>query len=101
MQLTALWRRMVDSSKRQQDTSWSSAIFLLRRISIWAGARMLHELHAELTGHGISFRIIGARGSVRDLLRADGMAEKIAGLDRKMTLDSLLRSDVASVASTT
>jgi sulfate permease, SulP family len=66
-----------------------------------AGSRMLHELHAELATHGISFRIIGAHGWVRDLLRADGMEAKVAGLDRKMTLDTLLRSNVAGVPSTT
>jgi SulP family sulfate permease len=54
-----------------------------------AGARMLHRLHDELVCRGITLRIVGARGRVRDLLRADGIAEKISGLDRNMTLDSL------------
>ena len=58
-----------------------------------AGSRMLHDLHSELAGRGIALRIIGARGSVRDLLRADGMAEKVGGLDRVATLDSLLNAD--------
>jgi sulfate permease, SulP family len=66
-----------------------------------AGSRMLHELHAELATRGISFRIIGAHGWVRDLLRADGLEAKVAGLDRKMTLDTLLRSHVEGVRSTT
>jgi len=57
-----------------------------------AGCRMLHELHGELAGRGIALRIIGALGSVRDLLRADGMAEKVGGLDRVATLDSLLKA---------
>jgi SulP family sulfate permease len=55
-----------------------------------AGARMLHRLHDELVFRGIPLRIVGARGRVRDLLRADGIAEKIRGLDRVLTLDSLL-----------
>jgi hypothetical protein len=55
-----------------------------------AGARMLHRLHDELASRGITLRIVGARGRVRDLLRADGIAEKIRGLDRVVTLDSLL-----------
>jgi len=55
-----------------------------------AGSRALHELHAELAAGGIPLRIVGARGSLRDLLRADGLAEKVKGLDRSMTLDSLL-----------
>jgi SulP family sulfate permease len=57
-----------------------------------AGSRMLHELHAELSSRGISFRIIGARASVRDLLRADGIEDKIGRLDRTLTLDAALRA---------
>jgi len=55
-----------------------------------AGSLALHDLHAELAACGIPLRIVGARGSLRDLLRADGLAEKVKGLDRAMTLDSLL-----------
>jgi SulP family sulfate permease len=55
-----------------------------------AGARMLHELHSELATKGIALRIVGAHGRVRDLLRADGVGEKVGGLDRAATLDSLL-----------
>jgi sulfate permease, SulP family len=57
-----------------------------------AGSRMLHELHAELTSQGIALRIIGAHGSVRDLLRADGVEEKVGGIHRTATLDALLRT---------
>jgi SulP family sulfate permease len=38
-------------------------------------------------------RIVGAHGWARDLLRADGMGEKAGGLDRVVTLDSLLESE--------
>src|SRR5262245_44562613 len=55
-----------------------------------AGTRMLHELHSELAARGIALRIVGARGRVRDLLRADGMDQKVGGLDRIMTLDALM-----------
>ncbi len=55
-----------------------------------AGSRMLHELHSKLAGDGIALRVVGAHGRVRDLLRADGMGEKVGGLDRAATLDSLL-----------
>jgi sulfate permease, SulP family len=65
-----------------------------------AGSRMLHQLHAELANRGITFRIVGAHGWVRDLLRADGIEAKVAGLDRKMALDTLLRSNVTGVPST-
>jgi SulP family sulfate permease len=55
-----------------------------------AGARMLSELHLELARHGIALRIVGARGRVRDLLRAEGIGEQVGGLDRRVTLNDLL-----------
>jgi MFS superfamily sulfate permease-like transporter len=55
-----------------------------------AGSRMLHELHDELAADGIALRVVGAHGRVRDLLRADGMDEKVGDLDRAATLNSLL-----------
>jgi len=55
-----------------------------------AGAQMLHAPHAELAPRGIALRIVGARGRVRDLFRADGVAEKVAGLGRETTLHGLL-----------
>ena len=54
------------------------------------GSRMLHDLHGEIAARGASLRIIGAHGSVRDLLRADGIGEKVGGLDRAATLDRLV-----------
>jgi SulP family sulfate permease len=58
-----------------------------------AGSRMLHDLLGELAGRGIALRIVGARGWARDLLRADGLGEKVGGLERTVTLDSLLGDD--------
>jgi SulP family sulfate permease len=57
-----------------------------------AGARMLHQLQDDLATHGVQLRIVGARGRVRDLLRAEGIGEKVGGLDRLRTLDDLLGS---------
>ena len=57
-----------------------------------AGSRMLHQLHDELAPRGIALRIVGAHGRVRDLLRADGIGEKVGGLDRLATLENLLGS---------
>jgi high affinity sulfate transporter 1 len=57
-----------------------------------AGSRMLHRLHDELAQHGIALQIVGAHGRLRDLLRADGIGEKVGGLDRLTTLDGLLGS---------
>jgi len=55
-----------------------------------AGSNMLHVLHGALARRGIMLRIVGARGRVRDLLRADGIAAKVGGLHRRTTLDGLL-----------
>ncbi|MET4120744.1 SulP family sulfate permease [Bradyrhizobium sp. JR4.1] len=41
-----------------------------------AGARMLHDLYDELASRNITFRIVGAHAQLRDLLRAEGLAEK-------------------------
>src|SRR5215213_1864592 len=58
-----------------------------------AGSHMLHRLHDELAPRGIMLRIVGARGRVRDLLRADGVAEKVAQLHRTLVLDDLIPND--------
>jgi MFS superfamily sulfate permease-like transporter len=55
-----------------------------------AGARMLHVLHDELAKRGITLQIVGARGRVRDLLRADGLAAKIGGLERTVSLGDVI-----------
>ena len=57
-----------------------------------AGSSMLHRLHDELARQGIALRIVGAHGWVRELLRADGLAEKVGGLDRADTLHKVLGS---------
>jgi sulfate permease, SulP family len=56
-----------------------------------AGSRVLRELQAEFSGRHISLRIIGARGRVRDLLRAEGIEDKIGKIDRAATLEKVLR----------
>ena len=55
-----------------------------------AGAKMLHDLHGELASHGIAFQIVGARGQVRDVLQADGLAEKTDSANWTRRMDSLL-----------
>lgn len=55
-----------------------------------AGARMLHDLHDELASRGITFQIVGARGQVRDVLQADGLAEKTDSTNWTRRMDSLL-----------
>jgi high affinity sulfate transporter 1 len=55
-----------------------------------AGSRMLHDLHDELASRHITFCIVGAHGQLRDLLRADGLADKTNSGDWTRTLDSVL-----------
>jgi high affinity sulfate transporter 1 len=55
-----------------------------------AGARMLRALYGELAARGIALQIVGARGRVRDLLRADGLAEKVGELERAVSLDDAI-----------
>jgi len=55
-----------------------------------AGARMLEELARDLAARGITMTIVGARGRVRDLLRAEGLPGKVAGLRSGLTLDEVI-----------
>jgi sulfate permease, SulP family len=57
-----------------------------------AGSRILDLLYDKLAARGIRLRIVGAHGRVRDLLRAEGIGEKLGDLDRLATLDGLLKS---------
>jgi SulP family sulfate permease len=56
-----------------------------------AGARMLGELSENLKDRGIGLTITGAHGQVRDLLRAEGLDDKIEGIVRGRSLESELR----------
>jgi MFS superfamily sulfate permease-like transporter len=58
-----------------------------------AGAGMLHDLHDDLAAREIPLRIVGGHGTVRDLLRAEGIDEKVGQLDRALTLDAVLRTN--------
>jgi high affinity sulfate transporter 1 len=55
-----------------------------------AGAKMLHDLHGELASRGIALQIVGARGQVRGVLQADGLAEKTDSANWTRRTDSLL-----------
>jgi SulP family sulfate permease len=60
-----------------------------------SGARALHELYKRLAARGVALRVVGARARVRDLLRADGLAEKIGRFDRVTTLDAVISEAMA------
>jgi MFS superfamily sulfate permease-like transporter len=60
-----------------------------------AGARMLHDLHDELTSRRVTFCIVGAHAQLRDLLRAEGLAEKTDSGQWLRSLDSVLEPENA------
>ena len=51
-----------------------------------AGAQMFLSLQAELEKLGIALRIVEARSKVRDMLRLEGVEEKVGRIDRFTTL---------------
>jgi sulfate permease, SulP family len=63
-----------------------------------AGSRMLRDLEAELSRRSIALRIVGAHGRVRDLLRADGLEDKVGGIDRTATVEKVLLVSIRQTA---
>lgn len=51
---------------------------------------MLLDLHDELTSRHVAFCIVGAHAQLRDLLRAEGLAERTDSGEWLRTLDSVL-----------
>jgi high affinity sulfate transporter 1 len=51
-----------------------------------AGARMLAALHEQLQVDGISLRLVAAHAAVRDMLRADGMEERVGYFGRRSSV---------------
>jgi sulfate permease, SulP family len=55
-----------------------------------AGARMLRRLHEELAALGVDFKLVEAHGPVRDILRAEGLEERLGAITRHHSLAALL-----------
>lgn len=55
-----------------------------------AGARLLKSLHQDLASRGIQFRIAEAHANVRDLLRAEGMEERVGYMGRRMSVEQAI-----------
>ena len=66
-----------------------------------AGAELLAKLHEELAALGIRFRLADAHAGVRDMLRAQGVAERIGGIHRSHTLDAVIEEELAAPAGAT
>ena len=55
-----------------------------------AGVRMLATLHAELQAAGISLRLVAAHATVRDILRAEEMEERIGYFGRRISVADVI-----------
>jgi SulP family sulfate permease len=55
-----------------------------------AGARMLAGLHMELAAAGIQFQLVEAHATVRDILRAEGLEERLGQISRRMSVDDII-----------
>lgn len=51
-----------------------------------AGARMLRRLSEELAASGTEFRLVEAHGHVRDVLRAEGLEQRVGSITRYHSL---------------
>ncbi|MHC1696547.1 MAG: STAS domain-containing protein [Geobacteraceae bacterium] len=55
-----------------------------------AGARMLNDLHDILAESGVSLKLAEMHGGVRDLLRAEGLIQRLGGSERRMSIAELI-----------
>jgi len=55
-----------------------------------AGARMLARLHEELAAEGIRLRLVSAHAAVRDMLRAEGLEERIGYFGRRISVADVI-----------
>ncbi len=55
-----------------------------------AGARMLATLHGDLAKAGITLRLVGAHGAVRDMLRAEGVEDRVGYFGRRASLADVI-----------
>ncbi len=57
-----------------------------------AGAGMLAKLNQELDAAGIRLRVTGALAAVREILRAEGMEERVGSVGRERSMTDLIDS---------
>ena len=55
-----------------------------------AGARMLANLHEELQAAGIRLRLVAAHAAVRDILRAEGLEERVGYFGRRISVADVI-----------
>jgi len=57
-----------------------------------AGARMLSALHRDLASTGVQLRLAEAHAAVRDILRAEGLDERVGPIDRRTSVDDIIQN---------
>jgi high affinity sulfate transporter 1 len=57
-----------------------------------AGARLFLTLYEELARHGVTLRLVEARSSVRDMLRLEGVEDKVGRIDRFHSLADVIEN---------
>ena len=62
-----------------------------------AGTRMLAGLQAQLAAKSCQIRFVNAHAQVRDLLRAEGLEEKVGKIGRHATLESVIEDFTQSI----
>jgi sulfate permease, SulP family len=55
-----------------------------------AGARMLASLQETLQQAGVPLRLVGARAPVREILRAEGLEERVGHVDRRTSVADVI-----------
>lgn len=60
-----------------------------------AGARLMRRLHEELGAQGLEFKIVEAHGHIRDLLRAEGLADLVGSITRHQSLAEVMAEMIA------
>ncbi|MEJ1938951.1 STAS domain-containing protein, partial [Nostoc sp. NIES-2111] len=60
-----------------------------------AGADMLRKLHEIFAAQGVRLWLVGPHARVRDLLRREGIAETVGGVEREITVASAVAAIAA------
>lgn len=63
-----------------------------------AGARMLSRMHEELAALGLDFKIVEAHGPSRELLRAEGLEERVGSITRYSSLADIIAESAGLTA---
>jgi len=63
-----------------------------------AGARMLARLHDDLAETGIRLRLADAHAGARDILRLEGLEQRVGGIHRRTTLEAVIEEEACATS---